>query len=64
MKVVKITETPAYLAKRAEINAEINKHKIFIDREVFKKTPEEKISLKIAKTNYRKNAAQVYIRSK
>lgn len=38
---------------RQELSAQINKHKVSIDRSVFKKTLEEKLELKIAKAKWK-----------
>lgn len=38
---------------RWELNAQINKHKVNIDRSVFQKTPYEKMELKIAKAKWK-----------
>jgi hypothetical protein len=38
---------------RWELNAQINKHKVSIDRNAFKKTPAEKMELKIAKAQWK-----------
>ena len=45
------TQTKEELHNRLQI--EINSNKIFIDKSVFKKTPEEKVAFKIAKAKYR-----------
>ena len=41
--------------KKAELQAEINKSRLVIDKSVFKKTKEEKEKLKIAKAQYKLN---------
>lgn len=38
---------------RQELSAQINKHKVSIDRSVFKKTDDEKVELKIAKIKWK-----------
>lgn len=38
---------------RQELSAQINKHRVSIDRSVFKKTLEEKLELKIAKAKWK-----------
>jgi hypothetical protein len=38
---------------RQELSAQINKHRVVIDKSVFKKTLEEKLELKIAKAKWK-----------
>lgn len=38
---------------REELSNAINKHKVNVDRSVFKKTPQERLELKIAKAKYK-----------
>jgi hypothetical protein len=38
---------------RQELSAQINKHKVSIDKSVFVKTEQEKLELKIAKAKYK-----------
>lgn len=47
----KIQDTPDYIRKNQELQIEINKAKVNIDRTVFKKSKEEKDLLKKMKAN-------------
>lgn len=46
------SENQANAQKRAEVQAEINMHKVKIDRSVFSKTQHEKDELKLAKLKW------------
>ena len=52
-KAIKVQDTGEYQQRRAQIQVEINSTPVVIDRECFKKTPEEKIKLKEMKRLYK-----------
>jgi len=54
-RAVSVQETGEYQQRRAQILAEINADKIFIDKECFIKTDDEKAKLKELKRLYKLN---------
>lgn len=46
-------DSPEAIRNRTEVQLEINKHKVSIDRTVFRKTKEEKEQLKVAKSQHK-----------
>lgn len=53
-KKLKVQDTSGYIRNNAALQIEINKGKVDIDRNVFKKSKEEKEALKKAKANHPK----------
>lgn len=48
-------ETQEVLQRRSKLSKEINSFKVDIDRSVFTKTPQEKLDLKQAKSDWKKS---------
>lgn len=53
-KKLKIQDTGEYIRNNTALQIEINKNKVSIDRNVFKKSKEEKEELKKAKSTHKK----------